>query len=154
MSFNPVKMSPWKLNSLEFFWINIKLTPIPWVSCPNLGLSFFRQTLSFLKTHKKRACNKQKLVTTIELGPLLITPTGRSSKQTQDGGYVDPDQHVTSTTVIMIYNGSMYTGQGSNFGENKGQLWRPRAEIWKLTDDHFSTKSRFCLVIKKLWKGS
>ena len=25
-------------------------------------------------------------------------------------------------TVIMIYNGSMYTGQGSNFGENKGYL--------------------------------
>ena len=45
-------------------------------------------------------------------------------------------------TVIMIYNGLMYNGQGSNFAENKGQHWRVRAEIRKLTDDHFSTKSR------------
>ena len=39
----------------------------------------------------------------------------------------DPDpqdkdhQHPYSTTVIMIYNGLMYNGQGSNFGGNKGQ---------------------------------
>ena len=42
----------------------------------------------------------------------------------------------------MIYNGLMYNGQGSNFGGNKGQGWRVRAEIRKLTDNHFSTKSR------------
>ena len=40
-------------------------------------------------------------------------------------------------TVIMIYNGLMYNGQGSNFAENKGQQGRVRAEIRKLTDDHF-----------------
>ena len=46
-------------------------------------------------------------------------------------------------TVIMIYNGLMYNGQGSNFVGNKGQHWRVRAEIRKLTDGHFSIKSRF-----------
>ena len=58
------------------------------------------------------------------------------------------------TTVIIIYNGLMYNGQGSNFGENKEQNWRVRAEIRKLTDDHFSTKSRFGLLIQKIVKKS
>ena len=35
--------------------------------------------------------------------------------------YVNAKYRRKENTVIMIYNGSMYNGQGSNFGENKGQ---------------------------------